>query len=222
MIVYFIYVRIHEKEFNHMISYMVSNKSEYSYSESSRLYTGLYAWTTKKKYVKQFLKERTNNHNYIVREKEIDDVRFDIFSGDYKDLKLGEYKYKGYKDKKYLLITTFNEHTQCEEYARENIYEMLRLDVDYMWFKDEYIDALDMLSYTTLYDEYAGEDSRMYSTDELDHRLDLADTNRSYGLTVLGNKLINMYGYSYILLQTLFRELFSSKLDITMKGYGLQ
>ena len=64
------------------------------------------------------------------------------------------------------------------------------LTVDYTIFKQKYIDALDFISYTTLYDIFIGGDDQFIDSDhDIECRQEVASHNSSYNVTVFGNKL---------------------------------
>jgi hypothetical protein len=161
---------------------------------------GIYAWTTNEDYLQSFIETRANDIYRVKKLTGLDKSEVDKFRKRYPDLELSEYKYwynqanevplppgEEYEDPDSLfirIVSTKNEYENSTIFLQENMNEHFvipDLYIDYNIFKPELKEALDVLGYTYLYDSYFSPDN-----DEYD-RKDLADYNRSFGLTPGGN-----------------------------------
>jgi hypothetical protein len=62
--------------------------------------------------------------------------------------------------------------------------------------------------YTSVYDVDWGGDSACFTTEERDQRIDYANNNMSYGLTVYGNKFFDIFTNEFGLLMFIFKPMF--------------
>ena len=107
--VYFIYVSIPQKIFDSKIKFLLSNTEDFRFKRNTMY--GLYAWSTKKKIVKEFFELREPKI-YTLVEKEIDSEEyFEHFKSKYSnlELKIREYDRKdGANLKTTEIVTTKN------------------------------------------------------------------------------------------------------------------
>lgn len=178
--IYFIYVTIPEKVFNTKVKYLISNSHNYRW-KNGNMY-GLYAWSTKKKLIKEFLEIR-NNSIYTVINKEIDEDYYKEVKSTYgtSELKLLEYKHlDSNKNLNTIEVVSTKDELRCstidhQEYLEEfgpSVYSDLPITL----FNDKLYVALDTIGYVS--DYYS-----LYGTDE---EADYYAYNKSFGLTCTG------------------------------------
>ena len=157
---YFIYVRIPENIYNNKIKYLIPNVYDYRWKHGYMY--GLYAWTTKKKYVKEFFEVRDKSA-YTLIEKEIeDDDDVKQVNSIHPSLKLVLKKFETIEDgnkKKVEILCTKNEYVVSVIDGDEYLYDFgpeIYEDIDYRLFNDKIIKALDTLMYVNKYDSLFG------------------------------------------------------------------
>lgn len=209
MKLYMIYAIVDTKFYYSILRNLLPTQHPFELINDTDKCTGLYAWTTEKSLLKQFSKERDMN-KFKVLKANIDKDDFPRFNLDMIDLKLEDREYvipltKSHETVHY--VTTKNEYVQVTDYGRENLYYFKPfMDVDYMIFNEEIIDALDIINYTSIYDTEClcgGE-----SDEEVTERMELANFNASFNLTTNGHKLVEMYENTAATLIYLFSPLF--------------
>lgn len=192
--IYFIYVSIPELIFNK--AKFIIAKTERFRSKKGKTF-GLYAWTTDKNILGEFLEVR-NNEIYSITKKEIEKDEFKTVKSEYPSQELKRYKYyldDSEDDKKSIdIVSTKFEYINSTVDGQENIYEFgpnVYEDAPYQIFNDEIIEALDFLGYTDKYDLTYGDGDR----------IDQVSYNNSFGLTALEkNKRIKFDNQMNILL----------------------
>ena len=194
MKVYGIYALIPTEEFENRMSRLVYDKNRFKLSKRENYYYGLYAWTTKKKVVKEFLDIR-NKNMYKVQEIKIPKEDEKDFKLDFKFEELAYYKYIAGKEE-YEVLTTLNEFTESCDNRSENLsdlfYGKLTNEVaDYMILKQDLIDALDIIGYTTYYDIECGGNPDVVTDEEAISRTDFAGYHVSFGQTVFGRNYVD-------------------------------
>lgn len=218
---YLIYIKINVDEFDKRMKYLIENIQQYKQKDG--VWTGLYAWTYKKKMVSKFLKFR-NKKIYKVVEKDIDDDRLmHLLKHKYPTLKL----YESYfvsdvirtvrvdhecgmkpKDTEGMtpMVTTKFEFLNSTDYLSENIYEFLACpEIDYNFFTADMVKLLDILQYTFYYDNY-------YATGQ---RREYADYQAGFNLTPGGERLYaDMMTNELFALFYLYSYSFFGKVDI--------
>ena len=158
------------------------------FNEKNRGYLApIYGWSKSKEFVQKFI---LTHKKELLRFKilEYNDVELSLFINLYRDL---EIKYLEYSISDLKTVEILS--TECErkiicytssEFAETYVYD---IGVDYSIFRWKYIFALDLLSYTTLYDIYQGGDPRFTPEEKMDKRMEIASHNLSYNLTIHGN-----------------------------------
>lgn len=164
------------------------------------LMKGIYAWSKKKSVINKFLSYRDAS-NYRGHVCDMSKEEFFIFKEKYSECKISKYRYvcnpDHYKDDMNTiredndssdqwteLYTTQYEYVNCTDYLDENMFENgLVAKVNYRAFSPEFIEILDNLGYTTIFDT-------MYSNIEYgEEARDVANYQLSYGKTPLGNDI---------------------------------
>ena len=183
--IYCLWATIPKKEFEQRIKYLIDNPESYTYIEKDQVYYGLYAWTTKKKKrMDPFFKLR--NKIYTVK-KIPSHTHADIsrMRREYPTLELKRFKYfldkEHRKDRMAIIVSTINEYrvvTEEHELYLDQLGLAFENILDYKVLKEKYQEALDKIGYTTIYETLYGDQ-------------DLAEFNRSFNLTVKGNKIIS-------------------------------
>lgn len=209
MKIYTIFAKVNLDDYNRIYKYLFPNKMYSNCTFSNNEWYGLYAWTTKKSLLDEFLEIRGGSNIYDVKsdKMELTDEDFKNWKLDYIEYKLGRYKYKHYYDNKTQdveIVTTKNEYTQVVENSSENFNELLRNLfndaplIDYKVFNDDIIKALDCLDYTSFFISNYGTD------DECDN----LSWSESFSMTILGkpkipytfdevNLLTKLYSYMF-------------------------
>jgi len=200
MKIYMLYIKIPVKDFTKRVRDLLPNLKDYR--EKGDYYTGLYAWTEKKSLLKEFFKVR-NKDKYIVIKHEIDEdlyTKFCVYNKEYQigyysfydELKLGEDTENKHEAEKHIL-SVFHENKEVmfegEAMFYDEFYETT--SYDYHFFKEKYRECLEILGYSSLYDQ-CGISTKFDDDDEIDDRTEYADYQASFGLTLEGHKLLNL------------------------------
>lgn len=184
---FYLYISNSERE---DLDIKCNKQTKYIYIENDDMCFVLYAWTDKKEYAKDFLRVRSNS--FIMKEQKIDDQdEFHRFKIRYKEERLDLYKLQTYnnREEKYeeiKVLMTFDEHILFTEYIEERLSDILapNCETEYMYFQDEYIDALDLILYTTYHDIFHAMDESVE---------DFASYQLGFGLTPNGNDVRKIY-----------------------------
>ena len=206
--IYLIYLKLPKDIYYNMCDYIgpkyiLSGFKVYN----KKYYIGFYAYTDKKSILKRFLKER-NDKIFKVNKVNIDD---DDFDDAIKTSKLKKIKYSDV-----LVISNENEYTASVIDVDINMMEhgpCKYANIDYNIFNSDIIAALDVLSYTTLYDMYNIENIEVNNLsnellNEIEYRNDLAMFNASFNLSPLGSKIISYDNDEFACFIYLYRYLF--------------
>lgn len=177
--VYFIYAAIPRAVFDGHIKYLLSNIDRYRYKHEKMF--GLYAWTTKKKFVLEFYELR-NKQLYTLIEKDFSDEEFKEMKSIYgnMELKLNTFERltKSNKNKSIDILTTVDEYRASVEEKMENLYEF-GPEVNPLpptMFKTKVRNALERIGYIHRYIELFGSDDEK----------DFMEYNKSFGLSSYG------------------------------------
>lgn len=177
--VYLIYIKVDNDSFN-TLKYIIPNVHDYIWRDEK--FYGMYAWTSSKSKLSDFLETREEKV-FVTSKKELDSDEFELFKEHFYTLELNRYKYNTIRlDKKETVevVSTKNEYIEVVENGSENYQEFGPTVSDrfnYKIFNKDIIKALDILGYTEVYDlNYGTYDDSV-----------LADYNKSFGLTPLGN-----------------------------------
>lgn len=207
--IYFVYAEITESEFNRRIKYLVNNNNHEFRWKHNKAY-GLYAWTTSKKLLNEFLEYRNNDIYTVVKKELLDDYELEKVSKTYSDSKIKISKFycdyeKSDKGNYVELPVTDNEHYNVSVCGEENMEEFGPKipDIDYHMFNKKVQEALDTIGYTTDYDV-------SFSNDD---DIAFADNQKSYGLTVMGRKYPYKKRNEFNTLLYLFHFMFFGKTD---------
>jgi hypothetical protein len=182
------------------------------YDKNTDRFYGLYGWTNDKKIMSDFKNWRCECKYYRY-------TREEVSSDDYKmykeNFKLWRIKYRklmvNQDSEKYEIVPlTFYEKSIINDDA--TIYSFI-LDsgkyfvVDYYPLNDEITEALDILNYTSEYDEYLGGDPSAFSDSERDERAELASYNRGFNLTIFNNKYFDLFSNKLGIFMIIYKEL---------------
>ena len=126
MELYLIYADIDCKVYDKEIKYILPN--EPVFQKDGQVMKGLYAWTTKKKLLKEFKDDRKDANIYLYLKKEVDEDELENFLDKYDMLQLKRYGYnKGTdengKDRFINITSTKNEFIITTEFGAENMQE---------------------------------------------------------------------------------------------------
>lgn len=184
-----------------------SNVNRFHFLEDKDVYAGLYAWSNNKTEISEFLEfrnlSRVKYHKEII---EIDKDDFDEFRSKYKFSFLKKYEIPSIKGDVQYMLMTYEEYLNVTEYASENLFEFVDADLykaDYYVLKGKYMQALDIISYTTNYDNRS---NMIFPFN--DERYEFSDYMMTYGLTTGGNRYtINYYESTMTVFYLLFREM---------------
>lgn len=199
--VYFIYVAIPYDIFDSKIKYMISNPNSYKYKHDKKF--GLYAWTTKKSLVKNFLETRVSNIYTFVDKEVTDEFLKDLKSNNGAlQLEIRDFEYiKNKKIKHAEIISTKDEwRCSCMD-AREYIEEFKPIpkeEFNINIYNSKVFDALDKIGYISDYMIYYG------NSDEIDFE----NYNLAYGVTGRGNCISHKHIDNVNVLLYLFHYLF--------------
>lgn len=211
MKVYGIYAIIPTEVFENRMSKLVYDKNKFRLSKNENYYYGLYAWTTKKKVVEEFLYIR-NKDMYKVKEIKIPKEDERDFKLEFKFEELAYYNYKVGKEE-YEVLTTLNEFTESCDNRSENLDELLYEEItndvaDYEILKKDLIKALDIIGYTTYYDIECGGNPEVTTDEEANDRLALASDSKSYNQTVYGRRYIDFTENEFEALLYIYEPMF--------------
>ena len=167
-----------------------------SISNLDNTVTVLYAWTQDKSLYKKFRKTRSRRFVYkVVDVEEVDITNFQI------DSRLLQKKLLS-RDGEVNIVLTYGEETAISdfiEYTMVDIFENTKqiFCTEYKLYRDEYINALDVLNYTYFTDILAGDDESAEN----------AGYTASYGMSPYGSPLIYNSDtvYTYELFMYAFR-----------------
>lgn len=197
MKIYMLYIKIPVKDFTNRVRELLPKVSNYRRTDD--YYIGFYAWTESKALLKEFFKIR-NKDKYILKKHEIDEdlyTQFRIFNKEYQigyysfynELKLGEDTENKHESEKHIL-SVFHENNEImyegEALFYDEFYEST--SYDYLFFKKKYQECLEILGYSSLFDQCGIYDNE----DEDDDRMETADYQASFGLTINGYKLLGL------------------------------
>lgn len=184
----------------YVISSFIDYNDDYSHialfgsifqESDSGYYAPIYGWTFDKKLAKMFIK--THNKKYfMLKTIDIDDESEEKFLNFYKDLRIDYFDYStSLSSAVNILSTEWERNVSSREVGSElDSYAYDVAATDYSIFKDNYIDALDYLSYTSFHDMFIGGDPRFAKNqNEWSERQERAFYNAGYNLTVMGRPL---------------------------------
>ena len=203
--IYMIYTGIEEDVYNEEIKYLLPQTPMYRWKDN-KLY-GLYAWTTKKKLLNEFMEVRSNGGIYTVKEQEETEELLYAMNDRYTLLKLNYYKFQSVPDEKgnktISIVTTKNEYVITTEDGMQFIYsdftEYINSIADYRMCNDSIMDALGRVGYNEWYDS-------IFGVDDPDI-ISLIDWNRSFGTTTF-YRIMDLAN-EYDILIYLFRYMFT-------------
>ena len=183
--VYVIYIKIPERYYNDCLKFLIPKESIFRYNSGN--YSGIYAWTTNKKDLEEFISLRGKD-KYKVQKFELDSDEFKEFKRKYIAFRL--YRYTYYFDNEYdddkssTVLTTRFEYIESTDNMCENMdaYSLrVNPEADYVIFKQKYIDFLDIIGYTSRFDLLSGDD------DSGNSRKSYADFQNSFNMTPFGH-----------------------------------
>lgn len=174
-----------------------------------KYYMGIYAWTKNKKDLKIFLNERKNNNFYTFEKINLSSDDFEVFKNKYYQEELDLHEFYNSFDKCVHIISTNLEYEVSSETPMidDILYGTIDKCSDYYILNDKYINALDIISYTSFYDLAYVSFSDILNDDEKEIRESYADGNSSYGFTVYGHKYYNILYSHFVSFLVLFHEM---------------
>ena len=184
MVVYFVYIHnLPDKVYKNMDGNVYL--PDLKYNKENETWAGFYGFTKDKKILKEFI-EIHNKKYFTSKKKKITKDEYYNFKKNHIGYFITLNKYKAGKKKVYKLATTNDEHIHASENCEDIILNKLEgayLKVayfphfDYRIFEEKYRDLLEKIYYGTLFDILSSDESKQ----------DLADYNRSFGMTSDGN-----------------------------------
>ena len=192
--VYLVYATIPYKIFI-KIKYMLPKIEKFKSKGNNMV--GLYAWTTNKEYVEEFLEIR-NNSIYTVKKVDIEEKgELKSIKDNYGTSELKPYEYyldSDDKDSEHVdIISTKNEFVCSTIDSEEYLFDFgpsVEEEAPYVIFNDDIIEALDVLGYTDKYDLSFGDSEKV----------DLVSYNNSFGVSVMERSKIKFTNQMNILL----------------------
>lgn len=212
MKVYMIFASINERVYDEVIKFYLPKQTVFQMKDGK--YHGLYAWTTNKKLLKEFMDGRGKSNIYKVGKKELTDDSFIELKDKFDQAELKDYTYfsaeKEGKKEYVHVISTKNEHNivlnEGQFYIQEKI-DMLLIErfplmiilndkllraLNLFGLVDEYINVEAWSGEFSVYDmcDILGINAEDYEdeSDIMQSIRDMASNNESYNL--------NFYGYS--------------------------
>lgn len=160
MKLYLIYAIIPSNVFSTRIKYLIDNVKDFKTQGNNRV--GLYAWTTSKKILEEFLEGRDHDIYKVIKKEFMDDEDIDKFKSVYNTLELHLYHYNNKHSetsgKGIDIVTTKSEYVNSVLDLEANItgfgYPTFAL-FDYSDFNQELKTALEILNYNYYYDSNA-------------------------------------------------------------------
>lgn len=206
MKIYLIYASIDTSVYDYEIKFITPNKPVFQ-KEGNKM-KGLYAWTTKKKLLEEFVEARNGAGIYMYLKKEVSKEEYFEFKSDYNLLELKSYGYFiGYNDKhekEYVnVVSTKNEFITITEdgieYVQEEITDIVVGLSPYPCFNEKIMKACSLVGLLTQCQLFYGND------DDVDY----ISYQESFGLSV-GSAIIhaNDFGNELCLLIFLFQYMF--------------
>lgn len=204
--VYLLYIILSITEYKDKYYTILEKPHQYKKLDEERM-IGLYAFTTKKSYMKEFLKVR-NKKRFYLKTVEMEEDEFHEWRIDNLTFELSKYPIPTDKTKEnnVIVLCTKYEYIMVTENTKELLIEQFQpyLTVDYMVFTEEYQKALDIIGYTTMYDIIVGGDPNIFSEEEMEERVDYANYNLSFNQTIYGK----LYPINFVNQFNLFISLF--------------
>jgi hypothetical protein len=216
--VYLIYASIPSILFDNKIGDFVKDKMKYKFHNN--YYRGLYAWTTKKKILKEFLEVREGAKSmYTVIKREFSKNEFQEFKSENSYEELSYYTFYHDMDDDVTesditdnrtFVCTKEEYEETYDMGMQYMYDYMAqiVNVDYLIFKDEFKMALDSIGYcdtfNRIYDglsEYDDHDDFYFS------RHEMTQFNNSYGLSYYGNEVVNICENKLVIFINIYYEM---------------
>ena len=204
---YIIYLSIDEYEFNQKIKFLLPINNSFRYKHG-KMY-GMYAWTTKKKIVDEFMGTRKSGIFVVVTKSlEYDDGILSQFEFNYPEYKLSWHKYKENRNDENSeckeIVTTKNEDVIIINEGLAYLVDLLSNDMARLEpnkFKPSIANALDVLGYWNM----------MFINNGDSNTIDYVSNRLSYGISALGNRTYiseESFVNEYLLLLYLYSALF--------------
>lgn len=199
--IYYIYAYIPSNIFDNTIKFFLSHPQEFRFKKESMF--GLYAWTAKKKFVKEFFEIRSKKP-YIMINETVDESQIVEMKMRYSSLELKRYKYKHIdengEEREVGILSTKDEYVCSVMDAEENIYEFgpsAYRDIPATMFKSKIFDALDILGYVSSYAlKYGNEEERDWAN--YNEGFNLTPDGRHVRLKVEDNVNVLLYLFHYL------------------------
>lgn len=215
--VYLIYASIPSILFENKMDQFVKNKMNYKFCNN--YYRGLYAWTTDKKILFEFLDFRKGAKSiYTVIKRKFDKEEFQAFKSENSYEKLSYYTFHRDKDDESsksnksakTIICTKEEYEEVYDMGEQYIFDYMSqiITAEYITFKDEFKLALDYIGYCDIFNRiYDGLEEYDNSDDFYFSRHEMSNFNNSYGLSYYGNKSIDIYDNKLVIFINIFYEM---------------
>lgn len=200
--VYLIYASIPSILFDSKLHDYVKDNTKYSLKNGN--YTGLYAWTTKKSLLNEFLEFRENAKSmYTIITREFTKEEYYAFKSENEYEKLAYYRF--YHNMEYCKSESIEKYSTsilCTKEEYEEVYDQGEyhlldymtqiVNTEYITFKDEFKLALDRIGYCDMFNRIIdGVDEDEFN--EFYHdRHEMSEFNHSYNLSYYGNNLFDV------------------------------
>ena len=211
MKIYFIYASIPQRIFDNRLKFLIPMKSTFVHKNGNMV--GIYAWTNKKKLLKEFLEVRENSI-YTVMKEEIDDDDFNNFRRENIEMMLERKEFfitglnrtvgfstgNGVKLKCIECIVTRFEYVNATEDGNACIHEYLiqNLCVDWTFFNEDIVYALDVLGYTTIFDNFLTSSDTRRDACNYSSSFELTPNGYPITLNIMCELFVLLYTFSYM------------------------
>ena len=216
--VYLIYASIPSTLFDCKLHDFVHDSTKYSLK--NMYYTGLYAWTTKKELLEEFLEFRQGAksiYKVIKREFEKDDYQEFKLDNEYEELNYYK-KYNNRDDFRTDSINSTLANIICTKAEYENAYDigaqylfdyMSRIiSAEYLVLKDEYKLSLDHVGYCDMFNRlHDGIDDNDEYNEFYYNRYEFTNYNEGFGLSFYGQPLIDICKNNLLIFINIYYEM---------------
>lgn len=205
MNIYMVFAVLTDDVYENRMRYLLFEKYRFNHKDN-KTYVGLYAWTTKKKYLKGFLKDRDESI-YIIKERFMTESEFLSFKDIYEMEKIVRNDFDLDNNGNVVeMFTTKNEYVSVYDNGNENLEEIMSQNVyfDYTMFTDDIIRALDIIGYCSRFDILC---------DNID-RVAEENFNESFGLTRNNSPLVSFTENKVAMLLFVFKPMFMKMVRI--------
>jgi hypothetical protein len=221
--IYVIYASIPSLLFDNKIHDFIHDPMRYKLSDNK--YIGLYAWTTKKKLLDEFLNTRYKARSmYTVLKKELDDDDYIYFKKDNNQEKLSCYKlyhdiveedenknvHEKLNDETPRIVCTKNEYETIYDLGEQYLFDYMCqiVNFEYLVLNDQYKLLLDKIGYCDLFNRIFDGLTDYDDYDDFYHdRHEMTEFNNGYGLSYYGNTAVDICKNRLMIFINIFYEM---------------